>query len=373
MITPPRLTKRSQRVDNFSRLMKPSAPPDHKPMNMETLTTHQPAADAENLANRLARRFKLNLGLWRFYSYPQHYVKNYKTEGYVAAALKYSGQARMEKAARALAPLEYTRSTSDPEVHFLTGERFWHQTVFCLYSLNLQAGFNIRGVIHDDGTIDAPLAAMFRRVFPDVVIVPEREADARLASRLPVAKFPHLRGQRETFKLMRKVTDVHAATGGWKMFLDSDMIFHRRPCQLLDWLKSPQEFCYMVDVVESYGYKRTLLDSLTEKPLPDSVNCGITGINADAVDWERVEWWCKTLLERVGFDYFLEQSLTAMIFADHASVPIPKSEYLVRPERAEVKQPRSVLHHYVAESKAWYYCYAWQHVLRAKQTMEAKG
>src|SRR4051812_8709452 len=53
------------------------------------------------------------------------------------------GQRQMIEAAATLPPRAAADATA-PEVVFLTGERFWFQTAFCLWSLNQHAGRPIR-------------------------------------------------------------------------------------------------------------------------------------------------------------------------------------------------------------------------------------
>ena len=55
----------------------------------------------------------------------------------------------------AAATLPTSRAAADPalpEVHFLTGKRFWYQTAFCLHTLQVHSGRVFRAVFHDDGS-----------------------------------------------------------------------------------------------------------------------------------------------------------------------------------------------------------------------------
>ncbi|HEV3439688.1 MAG TPA: glycosyl transferase, partial [Gemmata sp.] len=70
-------------------------------------------------------------------------------------------------------------------------------------------------------------------------------------------------------------------------------------------------------------------------------------------------------LKREGSHYLQEQALTAMLVADQSREEAPATEYVVRPTREETEQPTTILHHYVAESKAWYFRFGWRHCVRA--------
>jgi hypothetical protein len=160
------------------------------------------------------------------------------------------------------------------------------------------------------------------------------------------------------------LTDVHAGETGWKVVLDSDMLFHRRPDFLLDWLASPDRPCHMLDVGNCYGYSLKLMSDLAGAAIPERLNVGLIGLRSEAIDWERLEHWCGTMIEREGTHYLHEQALTAMLVAGGPRSAAPAEDYVVRPTRAETERPTAALHHYVAESKAWYFRFGWPAVFR---------
>src|SRR5205807_842952 len=81
------------------------------------------------------------------------------------------GRAAMIAAAARL-PVRPLRGASDepgtPEIAFLSGERFWYQTAFCLWSLVEHADGPLRVAIYDDGSFNPALAAEARRLFPGI-------------------------------------------------------------------------------------------------------------------------------------------------------------------------------------------------------------
>jgi hypothetical protein len=246
-------------------------------------------------------------------------------------------------------------------VYFLTGRSFWYQTAFCARSLLIHAGRPLCVGVLDDGTLTSGDARLLERVLPGVKILWASETQGRLDEHLPAARFPTLRRRRLVYPHLKKLTDVHAGGTGWKLVLDSDMLFHRRPDFLMDWLENPTQPCHMIDVESAYGYSRGLMTELAGGPIPDRLNVGVCGLRSDLIDWERLEAWCSTLLEREGSHYLQEQALTAMLLANSPRVATPEKDYLVHPDRAETQSPTAILHHYVAESKAWYFRFGWRH------------
>jgi hypothetical protein len=170
---------------------------------------------------------------------------------------------------------------------------------------------------------------------------------------------------------LRKITDIHAGSDGWKLVLDSDMLFHGRPQFILDWLSAPDRSCHMLDIDDAYGYSADILQELAGSELPKRLNVGLCGLNSSEIDWEKLEYWCRELVMREGTHYAMEQAMVAMLIAGNPRVAAPANDYVVSPARCEAECPTAVLHHYTAESKAWYFRFAWRHV--ADSDMQARN
>ena len=231
------------------------------------------------------------------------------------------GRREMELAAARLPPLTPADATHAPlDLHLLTGRRFWYQSAFCLWSFAQQAQRKIAPVVYDDGTLAEEQRAALAGLFPLARFVSLEESLLRLDQHLPAARFPVLRERWQHYPNIRKITDIHPGSTGWKLVIDSDLLFFRRPNLLIKWLDKPASPLHAVDIANSYGYSRRLLDSLAGAPLADLVNVGLCGLNSSELDWEKLEHWCRVLLEKEGASYYLEQALVAMLL-QVASVP----------------------------------------------------
>lgn len=305
----------------------------------------------------------LNLGklIYRGYYAPKGFLEKCQQRGYVNTAVDYWFRVQMEADARQLPPV--AGSSSQPfDIYFLSGKKFWYQTCFCAYSMAQHADVSLRPVVFDDGTLTDKYAGGIRRIFPDARVIPIEEITERLETELPAKKFPYLRERHINYPNIRKLIDIHLGSEGWKLVLDSDMLFFNQPEVLVNWLKSPQQLCCMVDTETSYGYSDELMRSLAGAEIPERINVGICGLNSSHIDWEKLEFWCKTLIEKEGSHYYQEQALIAMLFAGQPHLKVPEGEYVVMPDQREVMEPRGTLHHYVADSKPWYFRYGWQQV-----------
>jgi hypothetical protein len=272
------------------------------------------------------------------------------------------GRREMERAAANLPPLP--ERPGDPlAVHLLTGRRFWPLTAFCLHSLARASAAPIAAQLYDDGTLDEPAKARLRALGGRITV---HESDAireRLERCLPERRFPALRERWRNYPNLRKLTDPHLGSQGWKLALDSDLLFFRPPDALLRWGRAPAAPLHAVDCEESYGYSRALMERLAGAPIPPLVNVGLCGLRSDALDWERLEAWTAELIARERTNYYLEQALVAMLMArEPERVVLPAGDYVTFPGRGEVERPRAVMHHYVAHSKRWYFQIGWRHL-----------
>jgi hypothetical protein len=320
--------------------------------------THSPMLKAP--LTRFAKRAALGRMLYRTYHQPRAFLSKCWQQGVVNLAIDYQANQQMEQATYALKPIQ-TPPTPGVDLHFLTGKRFWYQTCFCAYSMAKYTEQTPRPVLYDDGSLEQIYQDAFRTVFPNAIIIPKAELDDRINTHLPESRFPYLRERRQNYPNLRKLTDIHVGSQGWKLVLDSDMLFFRKPQFLLDWLQNPQQPCHMVDTETSYGYPLELMASLAGGAIAERLNVGICGLQSESIDWEQLEYWCKILIEQHGTHYYQEQALIAMLMATQNPQVAPEEDYIVLPEKSEVIKPQAVLHHYVADSKSWYFRYGWKH------------
>lgn len=268
----------------------------------------------------------------------------------------------MEAAARRLPPLP-ERPGETLEVHLLTGRRFWPLTVFCLHSLARFSPPGVAAHIYDDGTIDEATRRQLAALGPAVTLHSQASILERLDRHLPERRFPTLRERWRNYPNLRKLTDPHVGGTGWKLAIDSDLLFFREPRALLDWSRNPFGPLHAVDCEESYGYSRRLMERLAGATLPPLVNVGLCGLRSDRLDWEELEAWTAELIAQEKTNYYLEQALVAMLAAREAQrCVLPASDYVTFPSRREVERPRAVMHHYVAHSKRWYFQIGWRHL-----------
>ena len=307
---------------------------------------------------------KLALGLWHR---PLGRLRDSWRNGGPLAERETERQRRqMLAAASTLPPLPARPGSPRVTLHLLTGRRFWYQTAFCLHTFAQQSDRGVDAELYDDGTLDDALGLQLRRLGPGIQLHAADHIRERLETLLPERKFPVLRERWRNYPNIRKLTDPHLGSTGWKLVLDSDLLFFRRPGFLLDWLAAPDRPLHAVDCEESYGYSRSLLERLAGAPLPPLVNVGLCGLRSESLDWAEIEAWCGELITREKTSYYLEQALVAMLAARLQPCAIaPAEDYVTKPDRANGSKPRPVMHHYVAESKRRYFRHDWRLSVRS--------
>lgn len=319
-----------------------------------------------------------------FWRRPNEELKRLLRWGPQSYFLCNSWMREMEEAAHTLPQLPSSRSHLPIPLWFLTGKRFWYQTAFCAWTFAKQSGREVILNLVDDGSLTSEHESGLRRLFPQGVTIHKSDVQERIATLLPVERFPILRQRWDDYINIRKLIDIHLGSTGVKLVLDSDMLFFRKPQAILDWWDSAQSSgkdpsanyqlptanyqlqprpytpLLMTDCEESYGYSRNLMEELARAPIPPLLNVGICGLRSESLDWEESEYWCRTLVEREGTSYYLEQALVAMLAARNAPTVMPRSEYITLPTERQVMKGEGELQHYVADSKPWYFGKAWK-------------
>lgn len=274
-------------------------------------------------------------------------------------------KAEMEAAAWDLRP--NFRPTSDAgkpvRVWFLTGKNFWYQTAFCAWTFQVHSRHLLQPMILDDGTLESESIRGLKRLFPNAEIVLREDSDQQFEKVFDRDNFPNIHWIRSKQLLFRKLTDIHAGSDCWRLFLDSDMLFFDRPNEIDAWLSRTDQCIAQRDCWESYGYSRDLVERLCGENLPRKINIGIFGLNGTMIDWEKVEFWLAQMFKTEGAKYNVTQCTVAMLMATQRLTVLDQEKFKVWPGTPDTLLKEAVLEHYVADSKPWYFGRAWKKAL----------
>lgn len=313
-------------------------------------------------AGRLAYRW-----LYR----PREQINLARAFGWWLVCRSVTGERAMRRAATRLSPFPANARPASAPLCFLTGPRFIHQTLFCAHSLACVTEDVPAYEFLSDGKLGDNEAAALKRAFPSAVVVRADELEARVAAALPPAKFPALHAVRRSFVLLRKLTDAMAGQEGFRLFLDSDMLFWSRPDELLARAAAADPL-YMADIVDDgYPASRAEITQALGVPVAAGVNSGLVGLNASRIDWDLMERACVFLRSTPGNQRLIEQALWAVALGAQEARPLTATAYRVmvdpphwRKTRAE--HPTPVLMHYAWNARLPYLAGEWRRYLKTQ-------
>ncbi|MCS7063710.1 MAG: hypothetical protein NZM04_06670 [Methylacidiphilales bacterium] len=248
-------------------------------------------------------------------------------------------------------------------IHFLTGKKYWYQTLFCIFSLQNHITRPIKPIIYDDGTFDHNLLQLFNDVLPLVVFKAYSELFSDFESNLPPNRYPTLHLCWHHYPHIRKLICPHLGSQGWKLMIDSDILFYRKPSLLIEQIDNPKVCLFGMDSSNYYGYPISTLEKIAQNSIPNQINVGICGINSSDLDWDFIEYAIKQLYATHGHSYYLEQALIAIHAARYPYRLAPANEYVTNPSLPEAINCTAICHHYTSESKIYYFKYNWKKVL----------
>jgi hypothetical protein len=235
-------------------------------------------------------------------------------------------------------------------IHMLVSERTIHAGMLAAASFELRSGRRWKWFVHGDGTVTDEQSAALRKTLPDVRYIPRGEADARAAEFL--SEHPRCLANRSRHNLFLKFLDVAAfATQPRLIVLDSDVIFFRRPEDILDWVDTKSDECrYNEDTREKFCIPRGEIEAELPVRLPPRFNSGLVLMPGSAFDLHLAEKLLTAFEDRAHAPQFFEQTLYALMAgANPAGVRALPRTYEI--SWGYFRAPGSICRHYVGEFK----------------------
>jgi hypothetical protein len=217
----------------------------------------------------------------------------------------------MEKEAPSWLAGKVWRTTGGLSVHMLLCSRDLTMGMCAMGSLLEVYGQNISVNFHDDGSLTAAHAQRLKKCFPDAKIHMRREVDGLINKRLSGAPLS-IELRRQCVMLVKFFDPLILGSGERRLLIDSDVIFFRRPDQIIDIVNSGVRCNYFNrDLVSSYCIDSCEASRLLGRPLVDCLNAGLALIHFDSIDLSK----CDQYLSKCNFierPWVLEQTLQAM-------------------------------------------------------------
>jgi hypothetical protein len=209
-------------------------------------------------------------------------------------------------------PAELPSFAEPISLHLLMSNATRQMGLLALRSYEWSTGFRWETFIHDDGTLTSPDLEKIAQVAPYATIVRRTDAD-KLAAELLKAH-PQCASNRMKHNWFLKFFDCcfHAPHPNY-IVLDTDVIFYRKPDEILDWCRNKPGSChYMKDARETYCSPRSEILERVGLDLWEAVNSGICLMPKSAVDLDLSERFLAEFAENARHYIFLEQTLFAV-------------------------------------------------------------
>lgn len=249
-------------------------------------------------------------------------------------------------------PVDLAEAPSVP-VHLLTSKDDWLRATWTLASWYQATGRNWQVVIHEDGTLPPEGRELMGALFPTARFILRSEADDKMARVL--APYPRCRDYRAQLALGLKIFDVPYFCQAQRfLILDSDVLFFRRPEEILAWVDTEDRRCLFNAEAEdpcplSSGEAR---QKLRVQLLP-RINSGLALLWRDALDLPFCEMALRDTSLGSAYPWRIEQSLFALCTSreNRAALLPPTYEMSLKSERQE----NAIARHYVGAVRQQFY------------------
>jgi hypothetical protein len=238
-------------------------------------------------------------------------------------------------------------------IHLLTGAEDWRLAAWMLASFFHFTGDAWPIVVHDDGTLTDEARDTLPAMFPRVRFISRGESDIAMAKAL--VSFPHCADYRSSHPLALKVFDIpHFAESERFMVFDSDLLFFKKPAEILAWVRAENDECWFnEDAAESALITEKEAREELGVALWPRVNSGLCLMHKPAIDLA----FCEQALSRTtilrGKVWRIEQTLLALCASRHGKGGLLPKTYEV--SLGKSASPNVIARHYVGAVRDQFY------------------
>ena len=237
----------------------------------------------------------------------------------------------------------------DLEIHLLTCHRDLLDALWCLKTYYHFSDTRPALVVHDDGTLRSSDFATLLQHFPGCRIIRRADADAELTEFL--SAHPHclrFRLRRDFYCALKLFDAFHHARADRLLLLDSDLLFFRRPVELLQHVAADRP-CFLRDYQDAYAMPRGALEATFEMAVEPRVNAGLMFLRrrqyADNLDFFESYFRRLTTDEPKDVNRH-EQTLHAILLSKYGAAPLSDGYQIS--DRAPITDG-TVAHHSVSD------------------------
>jgi hypothetical protein len=213
------------------------------------------------------------------------------------------------------------------------------------------SGLRLPLLIYSDGTLLQKHIKQLANVFPDARIMSSVDSKNQVSN--AIADYPNCVKFRSAQPCARRLIDFPILCGSrFILMLDSDILFLRRPHELMRHIDSnlPGRFVFERDMQDAYFTTRVNIQSIFNREIAATVNCGIMLADVSAFEYSMIEEW----LGQPGVENhpWAEQTLWAMYAGEERTVLLGKEYDVTMSAKIE---PDSVVKHYIKPIRDFMY------------------
>lgn len=242
------------------------------------------------------------------------------------------------------------RREESVSVHMLVSEKTWHAGILAIASFELFTRRRWDICLHDDGSVSAASRQKILRLVPGIQFIPRGEAEEQ--TRALLAGHPRCLANRSRHNLFLKFFDTLAYVRKNRFIvLDSDVIFFRRPREILDWVDLNAPDClYNEDTKEKFCIPRTEIEKALPVRLLPRFNSGLVLMQRKAMSLDLSEQLIRTFENSAYAPQFFEQTLYALMASvnPEGGAPLPRTYNI---SWGYLREPGSICRHYVGDFK----------------------
>ncbi len=238
---------------------------------------------------------------------------------------------------------------SDVSVHFLVSSKTWHAGVLAAISFEFFTQRRWQLFIHEDGSVDDTDRKKIESVLPGAHFISRVLSEEMMKQRLQ--PYPTCQALRQEHNLFLKFFDLPSFAPGKRMILlDSDVIFFKKPQEILEWVDTQSQECwYNEDTKEKYCIPRYELEPKMGINFWPRFNSGLVLMPLPAISLSLAERLLVTFKETAHHPQFFEQTLYALMASawnEGGALPLT---YEI--SWGLLRKPHSICRHYVGDFK----------------------
>ena len=272
------------------------------------------------------------------YNYVSRAFAQIRCYGWPLISARYWLRSRILQAAPVDCPPDAER-----EVHTQVCQRDWLNALWSLRSFRHFGGEPFRLVVHPHGLSEQARSTIVRH-FPGVVLSDETDVRQQIIGQWGT-RYPTLVRFRQdaAFFTLPKVIDSHfLAKNEYYITLDPDVLFFSEPLEMMAIVANPsgKAACFNVLREKAVGSKgcyivdEGALEHEYNIKLDPHFGIGCGWVRPGACDWDLVEAVLAEIPLIPGFDFMMDQTVSALMVAKPGYVTLDRSRYTIEPVKS---------------------------------------